>query len=172
LSGSVNTNTHLQLGDSETAKVEKKAMATGITNQRDTQQTSVSAKCRILLVDEDSNDLRFYRMILEDRGFEVAICNSFEDGIECLESRSFDLIMVGQGSRSFEGRKVVEQALSLDRHTPVLVITRCIDMDCYLEAMQLGALDYLEKPLTPAQIVRLAEQHLRHSNLSARESAA
>jgi FixJ family two-component response regulator len=37
--------------------------------------------------------------------------------------------------------------LQMDRHRAVLVVTRCVDMSCYLEAMQMGAVDYLEKPL-------------------------
>jgi len=41
------------------------------------------------------------------------------------------------------------------------VLTRSVDMNCYLEAMQLGAVDYLEKPLPPAQFLRIVETHLR-----------
>ena len=42
-----------------------------------------------------------------------------------------------------------------------MVLTRCVDMQCYLEAMQMGAVDYLEKPLSDAEIVHLVETHLR-----------
>jgi DNA-binding NtrC family response regulator len=147
-------------------------MPTGITSQRETRSATVPSRRRVLLVDEDNQDLRLYRMILEDRGFDVCICNSFEDGKRCLESQSFDFIIVGQGSRAFEGRKIIEQAIGIDRRIPVLVITRCIDMGCYLEAMQLGAVDYLEKPLPPDQVMRLAEMYSRRSDLRARESTA
>ena len=147
-------------------------MPTGITSQRETQRKTTSGRRRILLVDEDNQDLRFYRMILEDRGFDVCLCNSFEDGKRCLESQSFDFIIVGQGSCAFEGRKVLEQAIGIDRRIPVLVITRCIDMSCYLEAMQLGAVDYLEKPLPPDQVMRLAERYSHCFELRAHESTA
>jgi DNA-binding response OmpR family regulator len=43
--------------------------------------------------------------------------------------------------------------------TPVVVLTRCLEMSCYLEAMQLGAVDYLEKPLPPAEFERLVTAH-------------
>ena len=142
-------------------------MTTGVTNQRDLKESPVSTKRGILLVDEINEDLRFYRILLEERGFEVEVCDSFEDGARRLKSRSFDFIMVGQGSRAFEGRKVVEKALSADRSTPLLVITRCIDMNCYLEAMQLGAVDYMEKPITAAQIVQLAEKYSHRSDFRA-----
>ena len=44
---------------------------------------------------------------------------------------------------------------------PVLVLTECLDMDSYLEAMQLGAVDYVEKPLRPDEVARLVETHVR-----------
>jgi DNA-binding NtrC family response regulator len=45
--------------------------------------------------------------------------------------------------------------LARNRRTPVVVLTRCLEMNCYLEAMQLGAADYLEKPVAPAEFERL-----------------
>jgi FixJ family two-component response regulator len=57
--------------------------------------------------------------------------------------------------------------MMIDRHTPVLVLTRSVDMHCYLEAMQLGAVDYLEKPLPAAEILRIVEIHLRPRATSA-----
>jgi FixJ family two-component response regulator len=56
---------------------------------------------------------------------------------------------------------VVERALSLDQRRPVVVLSRCLDMNCYLEAMQLGAVDYLEKPVSPAEMLRVVRTHLR-----------
>jgi len=40
-----------------------------------------------------------------------------------------------------------------------VVLTHCLHMGCYLEAMQLGAVDYLEKPLTPADVEHLLTTH-------------
>ncbi len=59
-----------------------------------------------------------------------------------LESRAFEFIIVGQGSRFFEGRCVVERASKINLRLPVVVIARQLKMECYLEAMQLGAVDY------------------------------
>ena len=44
---------------------------------------------------------------------------------------------------------------------PVLVLTEYLDMSCYLEALQLGAADYVEKPLRPDEVARLVETHVR-----------
>jgi len=53
-----------------------------------------------------------------------------------------------------------------------LVVTRCMDMACYLEAMQLGAIDYLEKPIPPADLLRFVRGHVQHDQLEIQRSAA
>jgi FixJ family two-component response regulator len=63
--------------------------------------------------------------------------------------------MVSQGSRNFEGRCVLERSIEIDRHLPVLVVARCLEMACYLEAMRLGAADYLAEPVTASDMRRV-----------------
>lgn len=115
---------------------------------------------RILVVDDDAGDLRTLRLTLEGQGFEVFTCASHEAGLECLNAERFDFVVVSQGTEAFEGRTVLERAIQLDRSRPVLVLTRCISMPCYLEAMQMGALDYLEKPVPPSELLRFVRAHV------------
>ena len=116
---------------------------------------------KVLLVEPDSRDRQYYSGILQQRGFEVRACASFQDGLKCLESGPIDLMVLNQGSNAFEGRVLLERALMIDRRLPVVVLTRAVDMNCYLEAMQLGAVDYLEKPLAPEEIAHVATTHVR-----------
>jgi DNA-binding NtrC family response regulator len=78
-----------------------------------------------------------------------------------LEQEHFDFVIVSQGSPAFETHDLVQLSLARDRHTPVVVLTRCLEMKCYLEAMQLGAADYLEKPLAPAEFEYLVTTHCK-----------
>ena len=114
---------------------------------------------KVLLVDEEDNYLRMLRLTLEGQGFEVLTCTTFQSGIYSLEAEQFDFVVLGQGSKAFEGRPVLELAMRLDRSRPVLVLTRCIDMNCYLEAMQMGAIDYIEKPIPPVELLRYVQAH-------------
>jgi two-component system C4-dicarboxylate transport response regulator DctD len=118
-------------------------------------------KHRVLVADDDLNDLLYYSAVLFHHGYEVRSIASYAEAAACLEREDFDLIIVSQGSSNFEGRRVLARAIEKDRHTPVLVFTRFADMSCYLEAIQAGALDYLEKPLPPSEIARLVMKHLR-----------
>ena len=65
---------------------------------------------------------------------------------------TFDIIVVGQGSHNFEGRCVLEGAIAFDRQLPVVVVARHVEMECYLEAMQLGAVDYLSPGFSGVEI--------------------
>ncbi len=127
---------------------------------------------RLLLVDEDEGDLRIVRLILEGQGYEVFTCTTYEAGLRCLEAMNFDFVVVSQGSQAFEGRKVLGRALQLNPYRPVLVLTRCLDMPSYLEAMQMGAIDYLKKPVPPAELLRYVRGHIQNNRQKFRETAA
>ncbi len=121
----------------------------------------------ILWVDESAGDCDCFGRLLRDNGYDVWISLNYDDGARCLGGRHFDCVVVDQGSPAFEGRLILERSVALDRRLPVIVITRFHDMNCYLEAMQLGAVDYLEKPQAAAEIIRVLRTHLPPSNLAA-----
>ena len=130
------------------------------------------ARRKILLVDESLRDLQYYAAVLQERGHEVRIAPSYAEGWLALEREHFDFVIVSQGSSEFEGRVLVQRAIEIERYRPVLVLTDCLDMGCYLEAMQLGAADYLEKPVLPSEIARLIETHVRPCKVAAQVAGA
>ena len=136
-------------------------MVHGITNHQAVGRPPFVPRGRVLLVHEDRGELDYYHAIFQGQGFMVHACSSYDEGARCLESEVFDLIVVSQGSPAFEGRFVLERAMEVDRRLPVLVVARCLEMGCYLEAMQLGAVDYVVEPLTISEMVRVIETHLR-----------
>lgn len=127
---------------------------------------------RVLVVDDDEHDLRILRLILQGQGYEVFTCANCESGLRCLEEVTFDFVVVNQGSEAFEGRSVLGRALQLSPNRPVLVLTRYLDMPSYLEAMQMGALDYLKKPIPPADLLRYVRGHIQKNPERFRETAA
>jgi DNA-binding response OmpR family regulator len=121
----------------------------------------------VLVVHEDSALLVYYRHVLEELGLEVFTAGTYPAGLACLDQETFGLVVVSEGSRSFEGRRILEWALEDARRTPVLVVTRCHDLSRYLDAMQLGAVDYLEEPIRVAEMERVVTTHLRASRSAA-----
>jgi DNA-binding NtrC family response regulator len=112
---------------------------------------------RILLVNKDPQDLSHYRAILQKLGCQVRTSSSFAEGGQCLAREPFDLIILDQGSGRFEGQEVLAQAMEVDVELRVLVLAQSYDRGYFLQAMQSGALDYLEGPLGAAEIIALLE---------------
>ncbi len=88
------------------------------------------------------------------------MCNSVAEGIKALETENVSFVIVSQGTPAFEGRQVLERSLQLHPNVPVLVIARALNVHCYLEAMDLGAADYLERP-EPEEMVWVVDTQIR-----------
>ena len=124
-------------------------------------------KGRVLVVDEDHGDLAYYRAVLQGAGWVVSTASTCEGALEFLRSEVFDLVIVSQGSCEFEGRPVLERAVAVDRRRPVIVVAHALHMGCYLEAMRLGAADYLEEPVPEADLMRTTDDFLASSSAAA-----
>ena len=118
---------------------------------------------RVLMVLDEPESLDHYSELLRTLGYEVLACTSYGEALGMLQNGEFDLVTVGQGSTSFEGKDVLMRALEIDRRRPVLVLARNSDMENYLEAMQLGAVDYLEMPVPQEEFMRVLRTHLMYS---------
>lgn len=124
-------------------------------------------RTRVLLVDEDARDLDHYRRMLHDCGFDVKVCADFTEGADVLATTKFDCVVVSQGGPDFKGRLVLERSVARDRYRPVVILSRYHDVECYIEAMQLGAVDYLEKPVSAIEIVRAVTTHVQATHAAA-----
>jgi two-component system C4-dicarboxylate transport response regulator DctD len=114
---------------------------------------------KVLVVDENPHDLLACVDTLTRNGYRVSACSSFTEGARQLEA-GFDLIILSQGTADFESRPLLERLIEIDRRVPVVVVTRSVNMGCYLDAMQWGARDYVEKPLSSEQLLRLVGSSL------------
>lgn len=115
---------------------------------------------KVLMVIDERESLDYYSKLLRAMGYEVLACESNDEALGVLRNGSFDLVTVGQGSASFEGKEVLVRALEIDRRVPVLVLARNLDMENYLDAMQLGAVDYLEMPVPQEELTRVLRTHI------------
>jgi DNA-binding NtrC family response regulator len=114
----------------------------------------------LLLIFEEPQDLEIYGTWLRSIGYRTLMCSSLTEGIHFLETEAIFLVIVSQGTSVFEGRPVLERALQLHPKVPALVVARVLDMRCYFEAMDLGAIDYLERP-APLDMVWVVDTQMR-----------
>ena len=116
---------------------------------------------KLLLVDENAYDLDYYTEVLRYLGYEVQPVNSYSEAVATLDREGFDLVIVDQGSTNFEGRSVLSRAVEVDHHVPILVLTRTADADCCIEALDAGACEYVQKPLTTVEVRELVNDYVK-----------
>jgi DNA-binding NtrC family response regulator len=135
-------------------------MALEAAEQPHERGSAEGLKARVLLIDEAPDDLVYNSVLLQSLGCEVFACWSYADGEQEVGKGSWDMVVVSQGSGAFEGHRVLEHATNIGRKIPILVLAPSHDMHCYLEAMQLGAVDYLEEPVSASEMRRVLDTHL------------
>jgi DNA-binding NtrC family response regulator len=113
---------------------------------------TVGAARKVLIFDEDIEDLARHAEPFEAHGCEVHKCMSVETAMRCIEREEFDFALVDQGSSAFEGLRVVRHLVRYNLRTPFVVVARRKDAPCYQQALGLGAMDYLEKPVPAVEM--------------------
>jgi NtrC-family two-component system response regulator AlgB len=128
-------------------------------------------KGRILLVDDESAILRTFRYCLEDEGYQVATANSGAQAEALLLRQVFDLCFLDLRLGEDNGLDVLTQMRLQAPWMRVVIVTAHSAVDTAVDAMQLGAADYLVKPCSPDQLRMAASKQLEIRQLSARLEA-
>jgi DNA-binding NtrC family response regulator len=123
----------------------------------------LSAARKVLVFDQDTIDLARNSEPFEAHGFEVHKCMSVETAMRCIEREDFDFALVDQGSSGFEGIRVIRHLVRYNLPTPFVVIARRTDALSHQKALALGAMDYLEKPVSSADIDWMIRKYLASS---------
>ena len=116
---------------------------------------------RVMLVDEDTRDLKYFTSLLESMGLAVRAFSDHRDAERYLERGNFDLVIMCQGSPALETHRLRRFTVGRNRYTPVVVLARHPEIKCYVEAIQHGASEYLEKPLSPEGLERLVAAYCK-----------
>ena len=123
------------------------------------------AKARILAVD----DQRYFRVFLEDllvqQGFEVRTAASGEEALHLLEREAFDVVVTDLVMPGLSGAELVERVKARAPGQDVIVVTSVGDVRTAVDAMRMGASDYLLKPLDPTLLERSLEGILQRRRL-------
>jgi DNA-binding NtrC family response regulator len=99
-----------------------------------------------LVISDSLQDCLTYGACLPLSLYELATCSSIDAGADWVEKEDFDFVIVDQGGAEFKARRVLERGARFHPRTPILVVTHHLDLRCYLDALDLGAVDYLERP--------------------------
>lgn len=116
---------------------------------------------RILIVDDDENLRIGVATILEDEGFEVQEAGNGREGIEKLEKSMYDLIITDYKMNEMDGMKFLSHIKGEYPSMKVIMVTGFGTIEHAVEAMKLGAVNYMTKPIKPKKLVELVKSVLQ-----------
>ena len=117
-----------------------------------------SRPIRVLLVDNDPDHARAMAESLERVGYECVITTSGPDGCRAIEQQAFDVVVTDLVMNDVDGMGVLKQAKELLPECEVIMVTGHASVPKAVEAMQQGAFNFLEKPITPKRLQAVTEK--------------
>lgn len=100
----------------------------------------------VLVADDEQSMLEFFEIMLGREGYDVVTASTAEEAMEILSSRAIDLVISDISMPEAGGMAVLRKAMEKDAYMPVIMITAYSSTDTAVEAMKLGAYDYITKP--------------------------
>jgi DNA-binding NtrC family response regulator len=112
---------------------------------------------RILLVDDEVVFTTNMAKLLTNRGYKVTGVNSGDAAVHALEENSYDVVVLDLKMPGMDGITTLKEIKKLGLFTETLILTGHGSIDSALEAIKLGAYDYLTKPCEISELVAKIE---------------
>ena len=120
---------------------------------------------RILIVDDQRNMRTTTALVLKQEGYDVAEAESGEAALSRLLAEPFDVVLTDLKMAPLDGLAVLRGALEISPSTQIIVMTGYGTVESAVEAMQLGAHDYLSKPFKESELLVRVQRALEKRRL-------
>ena len=123
----------------------------------------------ILIVDDEDRLRLSLSLILQKENYRVETAANAEDALECLRLREYDLMFLDLNLPGMSGIDLLVEVHRQVPHMPVLILTAHAALESAIQAVRLGARDYLIKPVEPVLILAHVAEILAESEQPARK---
>jgi len=124
---------------------------------------------KILLIDDDRNILTTLKIHLEDTGMKILLAETGKKGLELFKQEKPEVVFLDLKLPDTDGLQVLGEIVRSEIKAYVVIITAYATIDTAVQAIKMGAFDYLPKPFTPEQITHhmqmMAKVHLLESEV-------
>lgn len=127
-----------------------------------TEETSHIAN--ILVIDDEERIRDACTIVLSEKGFEVASAPDGEKGLQMIQEKHYDIILVDLMMPIISGFDVLSEVRKNHPDTIVIVITGYATLEHSIEAMKKGAFDFIPKPFTPDQLRAVVDKSLLYTS--------
>ncbi len=125
----------------------------------------MSVKANILIVDDEANTLASLSRAFRLAGHEAVVCDNAARALELARSQPFDLILSDVVMPRRDGLALLEDLKASGVEAPVVMMSGQAHIEMAVRATRLGALDFLEKPLSTEKLLVMLENALKLTRL-------
>ena len=125
----------------------------------------MATKAHILVVDDEANTLASLSRAFRLAGHEAAVCDNAAKALELAKSQNFDLIFSDVVMPGKDGLALLEEMRAQGITTPVIMMSGQAHIEMAVRATKLGALDFLEKPVSTDKLLLTIENVLKLQRL-------
>lgn len=108
---------------------------------------------RVLVVDDDDAIRRVFTRVLRAAGYQVDNAAEGSAGIEMVRQNNYDAIVSDIAMPGCDGIQLLRAVREQDLHVPVVLATGAPSLETAMQAVELGAIRYLTKPLEPSELL-------------------
>ena len=119
------------------------------------------ARKSILVVDDEKNQREILETILAGEGYDVTTASSGEAAMKFVESRRFDLVLTDLKMTGMSGLDLLKELTNFDKSIIVILLTAHGSVDSAVDALRLGAFDYLQKPYDSEKLLDTVDRALK-----------
>jgi two-component system nitrogen regulation response regulator NtrX len=125
----------------------------------------VPQKASLLIVDDEANTLASLSRAFRLAGHEATVCDNASKALELAHSQHFDLIISDVVMPGKDGLSLLEDLKSQGISSPVVMMSGQAHIDMAVRATRLGAIDFLEKPISTEKLLLTVENALKLQRL-------
>ncbi|UCC21948.1 MAG: sigma-54-dependent Fis family transcriptional regulator [Planctomycetota bacterium] len=126
----------------------------------------MNGAANILVIDDEESMRDSCRQALSKGGNKVEVAEDGSKGLSIFEKESFDLVILDLKMPGLSGMEVLQKMKERDPEIVVIVITGYATVESAVEAMKLGAYDFIPKPFTPESLRLIVNRALQKRRLS------
>ena len=126
-------------------------------------------KENILIVDDELGVRESFRMILQDK-YNLFIHSEGEEALESVRKKRIDVALLDIRIPKMNGIELLQRIKKMDSDIQVVMVTGYATLDTAVEAMRLGAFDYLYKPFDPDKLEKVVREGIRRRKLGIKAS--
>ncbi len=121
---------------------------------------SIGLTASILVVDDEENAREGLSKILSKEGYRVETAANGKEAIDTLKRQRYELVITDMRMPLMDGFEVLREIKKMDENIGVIMITAYGEVESYLEAMNMGAFEYINKPVRVNELKRVISKVL------------